>query len=32
MEKDKVSMSEILAIYTDIILRKGGMKNLQEGF
>jgi len=24
-------MSEILAIYTDIILRKGGMKNLQEG-
>ena len=32
MEKDKVSMSEILAIYTDLILRKGGMKNLQEGF
>lgn len=32
LEKDKVSMSEILAIYTDIILRKGGMKNLQEGF
>jgi tRNA U34 5-methylaminomethyl-2-thiouridine-forming methyltransferase MnmC len=28
LEKDKVSMSEILAIYTDIILRKGGMKNL----
>lgn len=30
-EKDKVSMSEILAVYTDIILRKGGLKGLQEG-
>lgn len=32
VEKDKISMSEILAIFTDIVLRKGGMKNLQEGF
>lgn len=23
-------MSEILAVYTDIILRKGGMKNVEE--
>jgi len=28
LEKDKISMSEILAIFTDIVLRKGGMKNL----
>jgi hypothetical protein len=27
---DKVSMSEVLAIYTDGILRKGGMKAVQE--
>lgn len=31
VEKDKISMSEILAVYTDIILRKGGMKGFQEG-
>jgi hypothetical protein len=30
-EKDKLSMSEVLAVYTDNILRKGGMKNLKEG-
>ena len=24
-------MSEVLAVYTDNILRKGGMKNLKEG-
>lgn len=23
-------MSEVLAVYTDIILRKGGMKNIEE--
>jgi hypothetical protein len=30
-EKDKLTMSEVLAVYTDNILRKGGMKNLKEG-
>lgn len=29
-QKDKMSMAEILAVYTDIILRKGGMKALSE--
>jgi len=26
-----LSISEVLAVYTDNILRKGGMKNLKEG-
>jgi Cullin family len=29
-QKDKMSMAEIIAVYTDIILRKGGMKALSE--
>ena len=30
LQSDKVSMSEVIAIYTDSILRKGGMKSLSE--
>jgi hypothetical protein len=26
----KISTSEVLAVYTDIIMRKGGMKSMQE--
>ena len=29
-QKDKMSMAEILSVYTDNILRKGGMKALAE--
>lgn len=29
-QKDRMSMAEILAVYTDIVLRKGGMKALAE--
>jgi len=30
LQSERTSMSEVIAIYTDTILRKGGMKNLAE--